>query len=236
MNTKKCSKCLKTLPANNFKKRLDRKIGLVSKCIYCSSPKMIRYNLIEGEIWKDIPGYEGLYKISDKGRILSLSKELFNGKVFFNSSERLIRVSINNKGYYFVEIVKKQKKQKFLIHVLLAIVFLNYKPSNRKIVVDHINNNSQDNRLENLQIITQRENLTKESKIKSSNYIGVYWSKYHKKWESSLVINNKKVFIGRFNNEELARDSYNLSVINIDKFNGDIKVFRNFIKSNLCSK
>jgi ribosomal protein L15E len=72
------------------------------------------------------------------------------------------------------------------------MAFLNHTPCGYKIVVDHIDNNIKtDNRLENLQLITQRENVSKDIKNTSSKYIGVCWHKKAKKWRSSIQINGK---------------------------------------------
>ena len=80
----------------------------------------------------------------------------------------------------------------------------NYK---QDIVVDHINNIKTDNSLENLQLITQRENTIKRVlKNKTSKYVGVY--KSHKKWQASIIINGIFYNLGRYEIEEEARDAY----------------------------
>jgi|UniRef100_A0A6C0AN14 hypothetical protein len=77
---------------------------------------------------------------------------------------------------------------------------LNY---NGKDVVDHINNNPLDNRKCNLRIVTSKQNSMnkKSSKNSTSEYIGVSWDKTRNKWKTSITINNKEKFLGRFNNE-----------------------------------
>ena len=68
--------------------------------------------------------------------------------------------------------------------------------------VDHINVNSLDNRIENLRILTQQQNLF-NTKAK-----GYTWSNLHNKWQSQIMINNKQKSLGRFENEEDAHQAY----------------------------
>ena len=92
-------------------------------------------------------------------------------------------------------------------------MFLNHKP-NKEFVVDHINNIKLDNRLENLQLITQRENSSKDRKG-TSVYRGVSWAKQNKKWIAQITINKKKINLGYFTIELNASKAYNLALINI---------------------
>jgi hypothetical protein len=74
-------------------------------------------------------------------------------------------------------------------------------------IIDHINNIQTDNRLENLQIITHRENISK-SKIGTSIYTGVCWNKRKNKWTASININYKRLHLGYFKNEYDAHLAY----------------------------
>jgi len=152
------------------------------------------------EIWKDIKGYDGAYKVSNFGNIISLkrTKQLFLKKV------------INNNGYPFVCLSKKSKQKTYQIHQLVAIHFLNHDPCGLKIVVDHIDNNPLNNNINNLQLISNRKNATKDlfRRKMSSKFIGVYWHIRDKKWVARIKINGKKVFLGYFNDEKKASDAY----------------------------
>ena len=150
------------------------------------------------EIFKDIPGYEGLYQVSNLGRVKSLKC----GK------EKLLKNSINFQGYYRVGLSKDRKLFTKKIHQLVAIAFLNHIPCKYKIIVDHINNNPLDNRLENLQLITVRENTSKDRKDGSSKYIGVSFQKERKKWMATISVNRKNINLGRFNTEIEAHNAY----------------------------
>lgn len=141
------------------------------------------------EFFIDIKSYEGHYKISNMGNILSLK----------NNTSKIIKPIIDAYGYYFVNLSKNGIVQVLKVHQLMAINFLNHKPGGYKIIVDHINNNSLDNRLENLQVITQRKNASKDKKG-TSKFTGVYWDKSRNKWKASIWIDDRRVSLGRFDN------------------------------------
>jgi uncharacterized protein YebE (UPF0316 family) len=91
------------------------------------------------------------------------------------------------------------------------MAFLGHKPDGtHKLVVDHINNNTLDNRIENLQLITQRENASKYflTKKKSSQYTGVFWHKQINKWQAQIGIDGKRIHLGIFNHEHEAHLAY----------------------------
>lgn len=160
------------------------------------------------EIWKEIPGYEGCYEVSNQGRVRSLDRETRNGKCSFIRKGRLINGSLNSFGYKTVSLRLNNNLKSFLVHQLVAIAFLNHKPDGYKIVVDHINCIKTDNRLENLQLISNRENISKDRKNGSSKYTGVSWNKQRNKWRSNIQINGKNKHLGYFNCETAAFLAY----------------------------
>jgi hypothetical protein len=154
--------------------------------------------MIEKEVWKDVIGYEGLYQVSNLGNL----------KSFWNKTERILKQSVNGKGYVKVTLYKSDSKKQTTIHQLVAVAFLNHNPNGMRLVIDHINDNKTDNRLENLQVVTQRFNVSKTQDGYSSKYIGVYWSKTLNKWLSQIKINGKKKHLGVFNCELAAALAY----------------------------
>jgi hypothetical protein len=78
-------------------------------------------------------------------------------------------------------------------------------------VVDHINHEGLDNRRENLQCVTQRENSQNRrdgGNRGRSKYIGVQWCQYHKKWRVRICINGRKVHISYYDCEIEAAKAY----------------------------
>ena len=162
----------------------------------------------ENEIWKDVPNYEGYYQVSDLGRVKSLSRTIWKGKSYSTYKGIMLKQLIGTTGYYFVNLSKNQKSKIIKVHQLVTIVFLGHKPCGYKIVVDHINNNRLDNRLKNLQLITHRENLSKDRINRSSKYIGVSFIKSVNKWRSKIGSNKKVNHLGVFDTEEEASEYY----------------------------
>lgn len=101
-----------------------------------------------GEVWKDIPGLNGLYMASSEGRIKSL-KKIVNGRLF---PESIIRQRFNRGGYLTCHILRKQA----LVSRIITLAF--HDRVDGKDFVDHINGVKYDNRALNLRWVTRKEN------------------------------------------------------------------------------
>ena len=161
------------------------------------------------ENFKDIPGYEGLYQVSNLGRVKSLFRVVNckNGLVR-TIKERILSSNLDRDGYFKVRLSRFNKVTNFSIHQLVAMAFLNHKPKGSEIVVDHINRDRTDNNLSNLRLVTQRENTNQKHIKSSSKYTGVCWSKQKNKWTSQIVINKKLIYLGSFIDEYEAHLEY----------------------------
>ena len=167
-------------------------------------------NTLSIEEFKDVVGYEGHYQISNLGNVKSLKR---NG-------ERIMNPSIDKtKGYLRINLFKESKRKSIYIHQLVAIAFLGHKPNGNKLVVDHIDNNKTNNKLENLQVISSRENSSKDQwrYNPSSYFVGVSYSSGKKKWESSIYVNGISFYLGCFKNESNAGQEYANALEYIDK-------------------
>lgn len=161
------------------------------------------------EVWKDIPGYKGFYKVSDKGRVLSVERKAKIKNGFFRRvSKRILKQRFDKDGYYFLNLNKNGKHKPCLVHTLIAMAFLNHKPDGLTIVVDHIDNNKNNNCLDNLQLITHRENVSKDLKNTKSKYTGVSKGKNKKKWLAYYKKNGLQKYIGSFDDELSAHHAY----------------------------
>lgn len=100
---------------------------------------------LPNEVWKDIPDYEGIYQVSNKGRIKSLARIVGNCK----RKDKIIIPKDNGTGYYKVNLYKNGKSKNYYVHKLVASVFINnesnkpcinHKDYNRKIIMLKISN------------------------------------------------------------------------------------------------
>jgi hypothetical protein len=165
--------------------------------------------MTEKEIWKDVPGYEGLYQVSNLGRVKSLYRTITTKSGISKPiKEKIRKAPINCYGYKITTLSNNGKQKSYSVHQLIAIVFLGHIPSGNKLVVDHIDNNKLNNKLENLQIISNRENSSKDKKGYTSRYIGVRSIKDSKKWKSEISINKRSVYLGTYNCETKAYLEY----------------------------
>ena len=79
-------------------------------------------------------------------------------------------------------------------------------------IVDHIDNNKTNNTLSNLQVITNRENCSKDKKDGTSMFTGVSWHKNVKKWCATIHMNGKSNHLGYFVDEIEAAKEYQLAL------------------------
>lgn len=123
------------------------------------------------EIWKDVIGYEGIYRISDLGN------------VFIVKSSRLKFVNVANSGYRFAALSKNGKTKNFYIHRLVATHFIP-NPENKP-YVGHIDNNQINNCQSNLGWCTQQENM---DHAKSCGRVMANENHYKTKLNKELVL------------------------------------------------
>lgn len=161
------------------------------------------------EVWKDIKGYEGMYRVSNKGRVKSVDRFVkTKGGGFRSVKERFLKHGVDRSGYYIVSLAKENKSTTRNIHQLVAVAFMNHNPCGFKKVIDHINNNKKDNKVSNLQIITVRENVSKDRSGGTSIYTGVCWNKRKKMWDVNITIDGKFTNLGFFEDELIASNTY----------------------------
>jgi hypothetical protein len=163
------------------------------------------------ELWKDIPGYETLYQASNLGQVKSLDRKNRRG---YNIKGVIL--GKGNKGYNTVSLCRGLNKKIYNTHQIIAITFLNHTPCGHRVVVDHIDGDKHNNKISNLQLISQRENSSKDKKGGSSKYIGVHWHKYSNSWTSQIRINGKIKSLGYFEDEDDAGQAYQKALIDID--------------------
>lgn len=98
-------------------------------------------------VWKDVPGYEGLYKVSSDGRVLSFHK---------HPQGKLLAPALHTSGYQNVGLYRNGSGRSWLVHQLVMLAFVGPPPVGTEI--NHKSGDKHDNRLENLEYVTHADN------------------------------------------------------------------------------
>ena len=107
------------------------------------------------EVWKDIEGYEGIYQVSNLGRVRSIDRINNKGK---RNKGALLKLGVNKRtGYVRVGLCKFGARKGKSVHRLVAQAFIDN--PNGLGTVNHKNENKQDNRVENLEWMSLQDNL-----------------------------------------------------------------------------
>tara|TARA_R110000803_G_scaffold76302_1_gene140884 strand:+ start:2094 stop:2606 length:513 start_codon:yes stop_codon:yes gene_type:complete len=154
------------------------------------------------EQWSTIEGFNK-YEISNLGRVKSN---------VFSKSKILKSSPVGKKGnqYLATKLTQNGVTKSLIIHIEVAKAFLNHTPNGHKLVVDHIDADTTNNTVGNLQVLTNRENVSKGYRTKktSSQYTGVSWEKANNKWSAAIRVDYVKRRLGLFVNEIDAHFAY----------------------------
>lgn len=173
------------------------------------------------EIWKDIPGYEGYYQISNTGRVKSLSRKInYNHPKFSKRSmeEKILSPKITN-GYLGINLYINKKRRSFLIHRLVAEAFIP-NPLNLP-QVNHKDENKFNNSVNNLEWCTLEYNLLYGTGAKRS---------LESRTRPVLKFSLDGIFLEKYPNQSIAAAKNNANQANISKCcNGHIKSCKGFV-------
>lgn len=118
------------------------------------------------ETWKPIKDYEGLYEVSNYGNVRSLPRATTSGK--------MLKQYTHKNGYKYVNLCKNNISKTKRVHVLVVKAFTGHNANgfDPNAVIDHIDGNKGNNRLDNLEVVTQKENDTRARAMKKQRTNG----------------------------------------------------------------
>lgn len=145
------------------------------------------------EIWKDVKGYEGRYKVSNLGNVKSL----------LGRKERVLRPLNQSKGYYKVILYNKGNRENRCIHRLVAESFIS-NPEN-KIDVNHKDGNKHNNNVSNLEWNTRSENMKHAYRIGIISISKKQSEDFKKRIMNSIKRKTKKVIQYDLNNKYIKK-------------------------------
>lgn len=157
-------------------------------------------------IWKKIKGYEDLYEVSTLGEI----------KSFHNANEKEIKCTIHKRnGYCYFQLSKDGKKKTMRLHKVVLSTFVGDKNE----IINHKNGDKTDNRLDNLEYVSNRENSChywKGIKLPGVNYIKIL-----NKFRARIFHNGKSIHLGYFETELSAYKS-------VREYESENKIFNRY--------
>lgn len=143
------------------------------------------------EEYRFIPNTNNEYMVSNLGNVKSLKQ----------GRNLVMKTPKNKEGYCFVNLRINGKSKVQTVHKLVAMAFLGHIPNGITNVVDHIDGNKSNNNLENLRVISNKENTTRYRR-------GYYFCKQKSKWHVRTLHNGKIMHIGFYKCELDAREAY----------------------------
>jgi hypothetical protein len=216
-----CCRCNLPKSKDQFFKDKYSPDGLTYRCKDCdyhSKTRKTRHNTaviadLPGEVWEDVVGYEGLYIVSNMGRVKSVERVIsdkLRGKAIRKSV--LLSSSKNGHGYLNCVLSKNNKSKHLRVHILVWEAFGDAQRDGREIVVDHIDNDKENCKFSNLQLLPQRMNVSKD---RNTNHLtGTRYSRG--KWLSMIKVNKKDYCLGSFDTEIEAHDTYFKALIEVE--------------------
>lgn len=127
--------------------------------------------------------------------------------------------NVNHKGYARMGIRRKEKRINAVMHRMIWEQA--HGAIEEEVQIDHINGNTLDNRLENLRLVTNRENAYNRRKRRegktTSQFVGVSWKRDERKWYAQIFINGKAHSLGRFTSEIEASKAYQAALEQLKK-------------------
>jgi hypothetical protein len=164
----------------------------------CVTPHTTEVLYCEAELgYKEIELYDTKLRVYPNGDIWRLYKG--GGKGFKKGEWKIAKVVANGEGYLHIEIDGHQTK----CHRIVGYVYLGLDITNTKLQIDHKNRIRNDNRVENLEIVTNQQNCFNKSNVK-----GYCFYKKTGKYHAKIYVNGKNISLGYYDTPEEASAKY----------------------------
>ena len=169
------------------------------------------------EVWKDINGYEGIYQVSNLGRVKAVERTWYSGRngcIKKTKPEHIMKYRLaKNTGYCLLKLTKYGKEKHVFVHRLVAETFIP-NPNNLP-EINHIDGNKENNCINNLEWCTAKENISHATKNKLRIIDGCNnWQAKMSPEDISFIRNNYKPRDKMFGRKALANKfGCNVSVI-----------------------
>jgi hypothetical protein len=162
------------------------------------------------EIWRDIKDYEGIYQVSNTGKIKSLERKVYHPRHgAINLKEKIRKFTIHKDGRYQVTLSFEGVNKIKTVSNLVAEHFKEVKDIRECVI--HLDGNTQNNNVKNLKYVTRRDVAfirENKSEHKTSKKYGVWFEKSKNRYRASITVLGKQKTLGTFKTEKEAEEAY----------------------------
>lgn len=149
------------------------------------------------EEFKSIPGFEGRYEASNKGRLR-------------DSRGNILKQTPASSGHLTVNLNNGERRKSYLVHRIIAETFFGFS----NLVIDHVDGNPANNSIENLEYVTVRENTRRWAQQNVRKHTGVHRKK--DKWGAQIWFRGKNRFLGSYKTKKEAHNAYCQAFLKIE--------------------
>lgn len=182
---------------------------------------------MEKEIWKDIPGYEGYYQVSNLGNVKSLTRlRKLRLELTCTVKEKMLKPQKATNGYLFIILSKDGKTRQILLHRLVMLSFI----GKSKLEVNHKDGNKTNNCLSNLEYVTHIQNQYHSFRVLKRKPVKSWLGKRGMSHNKSIAIVIENINTGQKNiygSYRIAEEETHIARSTIRKYINKNRVYKN---------